>query len=39
MQEFSKIAYLDKEFAQLFHDQLPEDSVTKANLKRTGLAS
>lgn len=39
MQEFSKIAHLDKEFAQLFYDQLPEDSVTKANLKRTGLAS
>jgi hypothetical protein len=39
MQEFSKIAYQSTEFAQLFHDQLPEDSVTKANLKRTGLAN
>ena len=39
MQEFSKIAYLDTDFAQLFHNQLPDDSVTKANLKRTGLAS
>jgi hypothetical protein len=39
MQEFSKIVYSNTEFAQLFYDQLPDDSVTKANLKRTGLAS
>lgn len=39
MQEFSLLAANNKDFAQLLHDKLPDDSVTKLNLVRLGLAS
>lgn len=39
MNEFAKMAYSNSEFAQLFYNQLPEDSVTRNNLERLGLVN